>query len=308
RLASRVRRGSGARTGALSVSSFPSIHFKSSEGFARMGHGPAPNAFEIIETRRWPGSWFGDGQMPKLIVVTNREPYALKKSSNGGVGAERQTAGLLGALEPVVQTSSGVWISWSGFEREAPRDGEGLPEHLEVEVGEQHWSLHRLPLSEREASLYHYGWACRTQWPLMHLMLGRGTFDAEAWRAYRRVSQRFADAVLEVYEPGDRIWIHEHHLALVPGLLRAARPDAQIPSSWNIPWPPIDALAALPWAGELCAGVLGADVVGVSLPRYAGHLVAAAQVFLGAKPGGPLASGSNGNGRTRGDGDGEVEG
>jgi len=230
--------------------------------------------------------------MSKLIVVTNREPFALKKTATGVI-ADQQTAGLLGALEPILATHSGVWISWSGFEREAPRAGEGLPEQLDVEVSGQHWSLRRLPLSEREASLYHYGWACRTQWPLMHLMLGRGTFDPEAWRAYRRVSQRFCDAVLAVYEPGDRIWIHEHHLALVPGLLRAARPDASIMYSWNIPWPPIDALAALPWASDLIAGVLGADVVGVSLPRYGRHLAAAAETFLGARAGGPLADGSS---------------
>ena len=231
--------------------------------------------------------------MPKLIVVTNREPFALKRTKTGVV-AERQTTGLLGALEPIACAYSGVWISWSGFEREAPRSGEGLPEHLDVEVAGQNWSLHRLPLSEREASLYHYGWANRTQWPLMHLMLGRGTFDPEAWRAYRRVSQRFCDAVLAVYEPGDRIWIHEHHLALVPGLLRVALPEATIAYSWNIPWPPIDALAALPWASDLCAGALGADVIGVALPRYGRHLAAAAEVFLGAKASGPLAEGSLG--------------
>src|SRR5262249_36012678 len=154
------------------------------------------------------------------------------------------------------------------------------------------WTLHRLPLSEREASLYHYGWACRTQWPLMHLMLGRGQFDPEAWRAYRRVSQRFADAVLAVYEPGDRIWIHEHHLALVPGLLRSALPDADIGSSWNIPWPPVDALAALPWAADLLAGVLGASIIGVSLARYGAHLAAAAEAFLGARRVTALAQGS----------------
>ncbi len=240
--------------------------------------------------------------MPKLIVVTNREPYALKKTSSGGVVAERQTAGLLGALEPVLQTCSGVWISWSGFERETPREGDGLPERLDVEVGGQKWSLRRLPLSEREASLYHYGWACRTQWPLMHLMLGRGTFDPESWRAYRRVSQRFCDAVVAVYEPGDRIWIHEHHLALLPGLLRAALPDARIVYSWNIPWPPADALAALPWAADLCAGVLGADVIGVSLPKYGRHLADAAEAFLGCKPAGALADGSG-----SGNGDGRLE-
>jgi trehalose 6-phosphate synthase len=220
--------------------------------------------------------------MSKLIVVTNREPYALKRTADG-VSAERQNAGLLGALEPILLGNSGVWISWSGVEREGARPGEGLPETFEVEAGAQRWTLQRLPLSEREASLYHYGWACRTQWPLMHLLLGRGTFDAEAWRAYKRVSQRFCDAVVAAYQPGDRVWIHEHHLALVPGLVRAALPDARILYSWNLPWPPVDALAVLPWAGELVAGVLGADVVGVSLPRYGRHLAAAAEAFLGAR-------------------------
>src|SRR5262249_37752109 len=153
-------------------------------------------------------------------------------------------------------------------ERETPKEGDGLPERLQVAVGTQSWSLRRLPLSEREASLYHYGWACRTQWPLMHLMLGRGTFDPEAWRAFKRVSQRFCDAVLEVYEPGDKIFINEHNLALLPGLIRAARPEARIAYAWNIPWPPVEALMALPWAQELVAGVFGANHVAVGLRRY----------------------------------------
>src|SRR6266567_2211558 len=159
-----------------------------------------------------PGAVFGSTAcaMSKLIIVTNREPFILRRTPTG-VHADRQSAGLLGALDPILHACSGVWISWSGFERETPKNGDGLPERLEVNVGAQSWSLRRLPLSEREASLYHYGWACRTQWPLMHLMLGRGTFDSEAWRAFKRVSQRFCDAVLEVYEAGDRILISEHN-------------------------------------------------------------------------------------------------
>jgi trehalose 6-phosphate synthase len=234
--------------------------------------------------------------MSKLIVVTNREPFILRRTATG-LTADRQTAGLLGALEPVLLACSGTWISWSGFEREAPRipKSEGLPEKLDVNVGAQTWSLRRLPLSEREASLYHYGWACRTQWPLMHLMLGRGAFDPEAWRAFKRVSQRFCDAVLEAYQPGDRIWIHEHNLALLPALLRAAIPGAAIAYSWNIPWPPVEALAAMPWAGELVAGVLGADRIGVALPRYGKNLVAAAEALCGARTSNGLAGGSHGS-------------
>src|SRR5437762_2904168 len=82
-------------------------------------------------------------------------------------------------------------------------------------------------------------------------LLGSVRFDAEAWRAFRRVSQRFADAVLEAYEPGDKIWVLDHALCLVPGILREARPDAAIAASWTIPVAPPDVLRALPWAPEV---------------------------------------------------------
>lgn len=218
----------------------------------------------------------------KLILVSNREPYLIKRGNGGAVQTQRVTAGLMGALEPAMTAIGGHWISWSGFEREAPKQGEALPEKLVVPFGERSCTLRRIPLTEREASLYFYGFACRTLWPLMHLHLGRVGFDAEAWRAFRRVNQRFAEAVLEVYEPGDRIWIHDFHLALLPGMLRAARPEARIGFSWHIPWAPSDAIRALPWCREVLEGVLGADVIGLALPRYVRHFLDAAQEICGA--------------------------
>jgi trehalose 6-phosphate synthase len=128
--------------------------------------------------------------MSKLILVSNREPYLVKRGAGSQVQAQRIAAGLIGAMEPVLHAVSGHWISWSGFDREAPKAGEALPERLTVPVGEQTWNLRRLPLTEREASLYYYGFACRTLWPLMHLQLGRVQFDAEAWRAYKPASAK----------------------------------------------------------------------------------------------------------------------
>lgn len=220
---------------------------------------------------------------PKLILVSNREPYVIKRGSGGGVQTQRIDSGLIGALAPAMGAVGGHWISWSGFEREAPKQGEALPERLTVPIGDKTCALRRIPLTERESSLYYYGFASRTIWPLMHLHLGRVQFDPEAWRAYKRVNQRFADAVLEVYEAGDRIWIHDFHLALVPAMLRAARPEAVIGFSWHIPWAPPDALRTLPWVNELVEGVLGADHIGMALPRYGRHLLAAARELGGAQ-------------------------
>ncbi len=238
--------------------------------------------------------------MSKLILVSNREPYLVRRGAGGVLQTQRVGAGLVGALAPAMTEVGGHWISWSGFEREAPKAGESLPERLTVPFGEQTCALRRIPLTERESSLYYYGFAARTLWPLMHLHLGRVQFDPEAWRAYKRVNQRFADAVLEVHEPGDKIWIHDYQLALVPGLLRGALPDARIGFSWHVPWAPPDALRALPWHRELLEGVLGADRIAVALPRYARQLLACTHELYGAEL--TTATGAEGrvtlNGRT----------
>jgi trehalose-6-phosphate synthase len=228
--------------------------------------------------------------MSKVILVSSREPYLLKRNDTG-IQSQRVRSGMLGALEPLLRASGGHWISWSGLEREG---GEGLPERIDVDVDGRPWSLRRVPVSEREASLFYYGFACRTLWPLMHLHLGRVSFDAEAWRAYKRVNQRFAEAVLEVAEDGDTVWILDHALALVPAMLREARPGVKTAVSWPIPWAPVEVVRALPWAGELVRGLLGADQVALTLPddveRFleaiplaGGEVLAADRVAIGGR-------------------------
>jgi trehalose-6-phosphate synthase len=217
----------------------------------------------------------------KLILVSNREPFLIRRGSDSSVQTQRVLGGLMGALEPAMATVGGSWISWSGFEREAPKQGEALPDRMTLPIGHRTVAVRRIPLSEREASLYFYGFASRTLWPLMHHMLGRVQFDAEAWRAYKRVNQRFADAVLEAAEPDDRIWVHDYHLALVPALIRAARPDARIGFSWHVPWAAPELVRALPWHREILEGILAADQVGVALPRYVRQLVGSCEELLG---------------------------
>jgi trehalose 6-phosphate synthase len=143
-------------------------------------------------------------------------------------------------------------------------------------------SVRRIPLSEREASLYFYGFASRTLWPLMHHMLGRVQFDAEAWRAYRRVNQRFAEATLEASSPDDFVWVHDYHLALVPAMIRAARPQARVAFSWHVPWTAPELVRALPWYREILEGILAADQVGLALPRYVSQFNATCQELFGA--------------------------
>jgi trehalose 6-phosphate synthase/phosphatase len=95
------------------------------------------------------------------------------------------------------------------------------------------------------------------------------------------VNERFADAVARRVRPGDRVWVHDYHLMLVPRLVRARCPGARIGFFLHTPVPDAAALAAVPQRAALLDGLLGADVVGFHTPAYADRFVDGVRSVLG---------------------------
>jgi trehalose 6-phosphate synthase len=84
------------------------------------------------------------------------------------------------------------------------------------------------------------------------------------WLQYEAVNKRFAEAVLEELEGTEEpcVLIQDYHFALLPGLIKAKRPDARVAIFWHIPWPNPESFSICPWQKELLQGMLGADIVG----------------------------------------------
>lgn len=55
--------------------------------------------------------------------------------------------------------------------------------------------------------------------------------------ARQSVNQGFADAIQEVYEEGDLIWVHDYHLTMLPQMLRNVLPGAKIGFFLHLPFP-----------------------------------------------------------------------
>jgi trehalose 6-phosphate synthase len=127
-----------------------------------------------------------------------------------------------------------------------------------------------------------------TLWPLYHDIIAHPEFRQSGWAGYETVNRHFADRIVEVAEPGAAVWILDHHLQLVPALLRERRPDLRIGIFIDIPFPPMELLYHLPWHRELLQGLLGADLLGFQLPRHQQNFIEAAQVTFGhpVHPGG----------------------
>lgn len=186
-----------------------------------------------------------------FLVVANRMPMDLTIAEDGSHTWSRSPGGLVTALWPVMQESSGAWVGWSGATdvELAPFDSDGM-------------RLVPVELSTADLEDYYEGFSNDTLWPLYHDVITPPTFHRQWWDAYRRVNQRFADAAASHAAEGAVVWVHDYQLQLVPAMLRAARPDLRIGFFLHVPFPAVEIFSQLPWRKQVVDGLLGADLIG----------------------------------------------
>jgi trehalose 6-phosphate synthase/phosphatase len=193
----------------------------------------------------------------RLVVVSNRLPFTLRKTSEGWK-SEKSSGGLVSAMTPLLQKNAGIWIGWSGDGGEA-----GDEQRREVlDEWERKEHCYSIELAADVAKGFYEGYANQTLWPVFHSFPSRLRFDAKGWESYVKANRAFCDAVVARYQRGDLIWVHDYHLMLLPQMLRAALPDAAIGFFLHIPFPSADIFPILPRREELLEGLLGADLLG----------------------------------------------
>ena len=208
----------------------------------------------------------------RLFVVSNREPYEHSRRGNT-VECSVPASGLVTALEPILRASDGTWIA----QGTGNADRETVDEFGRVRVPPEHpqYSLRRVWLTPEEEKGFYFGFANEGLWPLCHIAHTRPIFRSQDWGFYGAVNQRFADAVLEEIA-GERdpvVLVQDYHFALLPKLIKAARPDARVAIFWHIPWPNPEAFGICPWQAELLDGLLGADLVGFHVQAHCNNFL-----------------------------------
>lgn len=101
------------------------------------------------------------------------------------------------------------------------------------------------------------------------------------WADYYCMNESFADRILEIYKPGDLIWIHDYHLCLVPSMLRQRLPHIHIGFFLHIPFPSSEYLRCLSHRKEILEGILGSNLIGFQSFGYARHFDSCCQRILG---------------------------
>ncbi len=207
----------------------------------------------------------------QLVVVSNREPY-MHQMREGEPSVIVPASGLVTALDPVLRACGGLWVAHGAGD--ADRETADSQARIAVPPGHARYTLRRVWLSRDEEQGYYYGFSNEGLWPLCHLTFERPVFRASDWQSYMRANRLFAAAVLEeIGSARAQVLVQDFHLALVPALLKAARPDLRVGLFWHIPWPMPEAIRICPWRVELLRGMLGADLVGFHLQQYGNNFL-----------------------------------
>ncbi len=208
----------------------------------------------------------------RIVIVSNRLPVRIVK----GIEVQPSVGGLATGLLPIHSKYRCVWIGWPGIAYERIR---GYEDEIEERLRSE--GYHPVFLTQRDVEEYYYGFCNKTIWPLFHYFTQYAVYDKRLYEAYKNVNEKFLEAVLDVVEEGDVLWIHDYHLMLLPKLVRDEIPDLKIGFFLHIPFPSFEVFRLLPWRREILEGMLGADLIGFHTYDYVRHFIESVRRILG---------------------------
>lgn len=218
-----------------------------------------------------------------LFVVSNREPYMhVADEVSGQVKCIRPASGVVTAIHPILCACGGTWIaSGSG---DADRKFVNSKDKLGVPPDDNRYILKRVWLNKEEEEGYYYGFSNEGLWPLCHITHTRPIFRESDWQIYKKVNQKFAEAVLEELPAKNPfVFIQDYHFTLLPKLIKEKRPDAIVALFWHIPWPNPEDFSICPYQKEILDGMLGSDLIGFHVQYHCNNFLDTANRLLEAR-------------------------
>ncbi len=227
----------------------------------------------------------------EVLVASNRGPVSYAVGEDGTLTAKRGGGGLVSGLSAIGPDTDAVWVcaALGDGDREAVRRSGGKLDPSDT--GGQRVRMLDIP-PDVHADAYN-GIANSVLWFVHHMLYQtplEPAFGAEfraQWTSYEAYNRAFAQALADEAAEGAAVLVQDYHLALVPGLLRALRPDVRIAHFSHTPWAPPEYFRMLPddIAEQLLRGMLGADQLGFLTHRWADAFSACCATVTGGTRG-----------------------
>lgn len=215
-----------------------------------------------------------------FFIVSNREPYIHTIDEvNGKIKWVRPASGVVTALDPVMRSSGGTWIALGSGN--ADKKFVNSKNKLGVPPDDIRYILKRVWLTKKEEEGYYYGFANEGLWPLCHVTHERPVFREDDWQMYKKVNQKFADAVVEELPFNSPfVFIQDYHFTLLPKMIKEKRPDAIVALFWHIPWPNPEVFSICPYQQEILDGMLACDLIGFHVQFHCNNFLETANRLI----------------------------
>ncbi|RKY41247.1 MAG: trehalose-6-phosphate synthase [Candidatus Makaraimicrobium thalassicum] len=224
------------------------------------------------------------GKDRQLIVVSNRLPFSRRRDKNGKFVWEKAAGGLITAMEPILQDTSGIWLGWDGVICEDAKEEKlSLIDIKDIGLkqknAERSYQIGCVHLTRVEYEEYYNHFSNGTLWSLFHYFFEKCFLDYSSWDTYRKVNERFARCIDEISSKDDIVWIQDFHLFMTPYYLRQLRPAQEIHFFLHVPFPHIDIFSILPWQKQILESLLCCDTVGFQHKGYMRNFAGAVDLY-----------------------------
>jgi len=216
--------------------------------------------------------------MSRLLIVSNRLPVSVTKRADN-LSFQPSVGGLATGLSSFRESHHSQWIGWPGIATN--KISEHQKQQISNKLKEQ--NCHSVFLSAKDIQNFYYGFCNKTIWPLFHYFPLYTAYEDQYWQAYKNVNEAFCETVIKIAKPDDCIWVHDYQLMLLPQLVRAKLPNAQIGFFLHIPFPSFELFRLLPWRKEILKGLLCADLIGFHTYDYVRHFLSSTARIVGTE-------------------------
>ncbi|RID57837.1 hypothetical protein BRARA_F01187 [Brassica rapa] len=219
----------------------------------------------------------------RLLVVANRLPVSAKRTGENSWSLEMSPGGLISGLLGVAAEFETKWVGWPGVDVYDVVGKNALSKSLA--------DMKCIPVFLEEVfDQYYNGYCNGILWPILHHMGlpqedhndTNKTYQTQ-YDAYKKANRKFLDVIIENYEEGDIVWIHDYHLLFLPQYLKEYNNKIKIGWFLHSPFPSSEVFKTLPSRSELLRSVLTADLLGFHTYDFASHFVRTCTRILGVE-------------------------
>lgn len=221
----------------------------------------------------------------RLIVVSNRLPLTAEQK-DGEIIFKESVGGLVTGISAYLNSTQVdgrekmeyIWIGWPGINVTGKEKKEEFKKRTLNE-----YRCHPVFITDKAMDKFYNGFCNKTIWPLFHYFPTYTAYDTETWKQYQNVNETFCEAIMEVVEEDDIVWVHDYQLMTLPKMIRKRLPDIKIGYFHHIPFPAFEMFRLFPreWGEEILEGMLGADLIGFHTHTYTSYFLTNVLRILG---------------------------